>query len=334
MKILIISGFLGAGKTTFIKHLSKATGYEIAILENEYGAFNVDSDILKEDSDGINIWEMTEGCICCSTKKSFAESVLTIANTIDPQYLVIEPTGVGILSNIIKNLKQIEYERTTLLAPVTIVDGNSYHHYIHEFPQLYKDQLMFASTIIISKMEDATYEQYQQLSSNLKKINSKAHILTQHYSQMSSVWFQQLLNTGYDGKILKETTVMEELPDSLSLEDIYLTSLEGLILFMENLIRGHYGSIIRAKGYIKINTLLLRFDMTDSSYSITGAEESASPKAVFIGKHIDRQGLRRILYAASPKIKVMGNKTADKTFPTKQIKTYWTPSKDSCFDLP
>lgn len=103
---------------------------------------------------------------------------------------------------------------------------------------------------------------------------------------------------------------------------------------MENLIRGHYGSIIRAKGYIKINTLLLRFDMTDSSYSITGAEESGSPKAVFIGKHIDRQGLRRILYAASPKIKVMGNKTADKTFPTKQIKTYWTPSKDSCFDLP
>ena len=114
-------------------------------------------------------------------KKSFAESVLTIANTIDPQYLVIEPTGVGILSNIIKNLKQIKYERITLLAPVTIVDG----------------------------------------------------------------------------KILKETTVMEELPDSLSLEDIYLTSLEGLILFMENLIRGHYGSIIRAKGYIKINTLLL-----------------------------------------------------------------------------
>lgn len=115
-------------------------------------------------------------------KKSFAESVLTIANTIHPQYLVIEPTGVGILSNIIKNLKQIEYERITLLAPVTIVDG----------------------------------------------------------------------------KILKETTVMEEVPDSLFLEDIYLTSLEGLIFFVENLIRGHYGSIIRAKGYIKINTLLLR----------------------------------------------------------------------------
>ena len=113
MKILVISGFLGAGKTTFIKALAKHTGREFAILENEYGSVGVDGDSLKDNipPGKVNIWEMAEGCICCSMKGDFAASVLTIANTVDPEYLVIEPTGVGMLSSIIQSLKEIEYER-------------------------------------------------------------------------------------------------------------------------------------------------------------------------------------------------------------------------------
>ena len=97
MKILIVSGFLGAGKTTFIKALAKHTGKEFAILENEYGAAGIDKDRLETElaSGTVNIWEMTEGCICCSAKGDFALSVLSIANAVDPEYLVIEPTGVG-----------------------------------------------------------------------------------------------------------------------------------------------------------------------------------------------------------------------------------------------
>jgi len=82
MDILIVSGFLGAGKTTFIKALSKKTGKEFAILENEYSDLGVDGERLQDST--INIWELTEGCICCSTKQDFAQSVLTIANTISP----------------------------------------------------------------------------------------------------------------------------------------------------------------------------------------------------------------------------------------------------------
>ena len=127
MKILIVSGFLGAGKTTFIKALAKHTGKEFAILENEYGAAGIDKDRLETElaSGTVNIWEMTEGCICCSAKGDFALSVLSIANAVDPEYLVIEPTGVGKLGNIVENLKQIEYDRITLLAPVTVVDIHS-----------------------------------------------------------------------------------------------------------------------------------------------------------------------------------------------------------------
>lgn len=157
MKILVISGFLGAGKTTFIKALAKQTGKDFAILENEYGAAGVDGDVLKDSMDAgkVNVWEMTEGCICCSTKGDFAASVLTIANSVDPEYLVVEPTGVGMLSHIMKNLQQIEYERISLLAPITIVDGYSYERFRREFPELYRDQIRSARTVILSKIEQA-----------------------------------------------------------------------------------------------------------------------------------------------------------------------------------
>ena len=141
MKILIISGFLGAGKTTFIKELAKRTKKEIAIFENEYGTSGVDGDILKEATK-VNIWELTEGCICCSVKGDFAASVLTIANTVNPEYLVIEPTGVAMLSNLITNLKQIEYEHIKLMAPISIVDALSLERYKNEFPEIYKQRLI------------------------------------------------------------------------------------------------------------------------------------------------------------------------------------------------
>ena len=116
MKILIVSGFLGAGKTTFIKALARCTGKKFAVLENEYGAAGIDGDRLNQSMKNgeVNLWEMTDGCICCSAKGDFATSVLTIANAVDPEYLVVEPTGVGMLGHIVENLQQIEYERISL----------------------------------------------------------------------------------------------------------------------------------------------------------------------------------------------------------------------------
>ncbi len=115
MKILIVSGFLGAGKTTFIKRLARNVDQRFAILENEYGAAGIDGARLGQNRQGTqkNVWEMTEQCICCIGKKDFAASVLTIANVVDPEYLIVEPTGVGSLARIIENLRQIEYEENS-----------------------------------------------------------------------------------------------------------------------------------------------------------------------------------------------------------------------------
>ena len=154
MKVLIVSGFLGAGKTTFIRTLSNRLNKDFVILENEYASINIDKDIIKDDT-GLNVWEFTEKCICCSGKADFAMNILTIANTISPEYLIVEPTGVGFLSNVINNISRIEYEQIELLSPVTIIDPNSFFQYIEQYNELLTDQISCAGTVILSKSDRA-----------------------------------------------------------------------------------------------------------------------------------------------------------------------------------
>ena len=153
MKVLVVSGFLGAGKTTFIKTMAQCSGQDFCILENEYGEVDVDTALLKEETENINVWEMTEGCICCSMKQSFASSLLTISGALDPEYLIVEATGVGLLSNILANISQIEYDRIVLLRPVTIVDAGTYFYYQNKFDTTFQDQIQAAGTILLSKGE-------------------------------------------------------------------------------------------------------------------------------------------------------------------------------------
>lgn len=298
MKILIVSGFLGAGKTTFIKALARHTGKEFAILENEYGAAGIDADRLRaeEGQSPVNIWEMTEGCICCSAKGDFSLSVLSIANTIDPEYLVIEPTGVGMLGNVLENVKQIEYERISILAPVTIADIYSCSRYLKEYPSLYENQIREAGTIFLSKSEQASPEEKEQARQILTRINPKATIYTDHYSSLSKNNWLHLLETGYDGQIYESKAAeSEELPDTFSIENACFTSPESLLMFLENVIRGQYGNIFRAKGQLPAGSEWFQFDVADSRYGITGCEPLKAGKAVFIGTDMMRQPIRRII---------------------------------------
>ena len=207
MKILIVSGFLGAGKTTFIKALAKHTGKDFAILENEYGTAGIDADRLRaeEGQSPVNIWEMTEGCICCSAKGDFSLSVLSIANTIDPEYLVIEPTGVGMLGNVLENVKKIEYQRISILSPVTIADIYSCRRYLKEYPALYENQIREAGTIFLSKSEQASPEEKEEARQILTKINPTATIYTLLFLKKTGCGFlkQAMTDRFMNPKLLK-----------------------------------------------------------------------------------------------------------------------------------
>ena len=212
MKILIVSGFLGAGKTTFIRRLSRNIGKRFVILENEYGATGIDGARLGKDvAEEGNIWEMTEQCICCSGKKDFASSVLTIANAVDPEYLIVEPTGVGRLSRIIENLKQIEYERIRLLSPVTIVDIYSFGRYLEEYPELYKDQIASAGTVIVSKTEQSGVEEKERIRKFIEKINPSAQIITDPYASMAREEFENFLKEEWGGGKIQKAETEEKL---------------------------------------------------------------------------------------------------------------------------
>ena len=202
MKILIVSGFLGAGKTTFIKEMSRKLDRDFVVMENEYGETNMDETFL-QDNEKLNIWEMTEGCICCTMKADFASSILTIANTLDPEYLIVEPTGVGMLSNVIQNIRQIEYERITLLRPVTILDANCFDRYMHDYEEIFQDQLKSAGTIIISKRDFHTPEETDEFVQKVQKTAPDARIQAQHYSYLDSSWWESLLETDFSGNIIE-----------------------------------------------------------------------------------------------------------------------------------
>lgn len=296
MKVLVISGFLGAGKTTFLKALSSRSRRDFAIMENEYGPVGIDGSVLGQDESvgALNIFELTEGCICCSMKTDFATSVLTIANTIDPEFLIVEPTGVGMLSKVLENLKQIQYEKITFLAPITILDGRSFEHYLMEYSDILTDQLAAASTILISKMESASSEELNALEEKIRRIAPSADILKTHYSLQPDDWWQGLLQKGLTGSLPDAAQDDRDL-ENLGLTDVYLDSGDQLLLFLQGVVSGVFGEICRAKGYLKAGESWLRFDTVGNTYNITGCEPMQDSRAVFIGQKLHRTWLRECL---------------------------------------
>ncbi len=290
MKVLIVSGFLGAGKTTFIKELSERTNKKFVILENEYGSVGIDGDMLEASS--TNIWEMTSGCICCSKKGDFAASVLTIANTLDPDYLIIEPTGVGMLSNVISAIQKVEYERIQLLAPITIVDGNSITRYKEDFPDIYKDQIKYTDTVVVSKTVSKSIEEKNKITELLRVENEENQIIFDPNVKAGNDWWQEILKKKYDGTYIEETQLEENYMDNISFSNHTMKSENELIILLEDIIRYRYGNIIRAKGSLKINQNYFQFDLVDRQYSILISDKISKSQVVFIGTDIDKEKLK------------------------------------------
>jgi len=307
MKILVVSGFLGAGKTTFIKELIRRTKKQPVILENEYGDNNLDSRSLSGGG-ALEIQEFMEGCVCCTKKDSFVNTVLSISAAMDPEYLVIEPTGVGKLGNILSSIRRIEYERIALLPSVLVLAPRSINSYLKEFPEIYTDQVKHASKIVFSKSENESPELLQRVTEQIRAINADAEIISSHYSTMDDQWWNALfensesaVKTVYVPEYRKRSLgyslndVAQNLgqPQQITLKNVALSSPAELIVLLEDVLRGRFGYIPRAKGVVLVGTEYLRFDLADDLYAIIGADEK-EPKSqlTFIGNRLDVEGLR------------------------------------------
>ena len=301
MKILVVSGFLGAGKTTFIQELVRRTGRDFAIYENEYGQADIDARRLRQDSD-LKVWESTENCICCSGKQDFATSVLTISNTIDPEYLIVEPTGVAKLQSILDNVNQVTWERISLLAPVTVVDAVSWQNQRTDFPEIFDNQLSAAASVVISKLAPGSEDAAEPIKQLAAEMNPQAEVIAESsYADIPDEWWNGLLTRTLDGSVLKDpASEKDEGPDleTMALTHAELPSPTHLIWLLDAASAGVFGKLARAKGTLPCGNQWVKFDLVERAWAITGDEPQEESRCVFIGRDLLRHGLREAFVPA------------------------------------
>ncbi len=299
MKILIVSGFLGAGKTTFIKELIRRTDKRIVILENEYGSADVDRQVIQSE-EKADVWDLNEGCVCCTKSSDMNASVMTIESTLEPEFLIIEPSGIGALSNVIRSLRKIEYERIVLLRPLAVVDAGHFARDVREFSDVYRDQINSAGTVVISKPDHPDAELRLQVESAIHEINPDTTVLDRHYTGMPQEWWDSLLTTAYDGKDLNETDEPVLNLETYTVRDCSVISPAALLWILEGAVFGRFGEIIRAKGILPAGRDWVRFDVVNGVISVEGCgdnyeKEGAEAECVWIGRAVDIIGIRRFL---------------------------------------
>ena len=192
IKIDVISGFLGAGKTTLIKKLFESgfNGEKIVLIENEFGEIGIDGGFLKEA--GIEIKEINSGCICCSLVGDFASSMMEIIDKFNPERIIVEPSGVGKLSDIITAINSLEADvKLNILA--TVVDGAKAKIYLKNFGEFFINQVDSADSVIINKIDKMSDEKLLEVVELVKDKNPHANIITTPISELSGTKLLELL---------------------------------------------------------------------------------------------------------------------------------------------
>lgn len=206
-KIDIISGFLGAGKTTFIKKMLKEAfrGEQVVLIENEFGEIGIDGGFLKES--GIEIREMNSGCICCSLVGDFGKSLKEVVGTYHPDRILIEPSGVGKLSDVIKAVQDVQEEiDAELNSFTTVVDAMKCRLYRNNFGEFFSNQVEYAGSIILSRTDKAKPEKVEESYQILRELNEKAPIITTPIAELPG---DKLLETMEHSKTLEEELLAE-----------------------------------------------------------------------------------------------------------------------------
>lgn len=208
-KIDIISGFLGAGKTTLIQKLLKEAlnDEKVVLIENEFGEIGIDGGFLKDA--GIEVTEMNSGCICCSLVGDFGTALKDVITQYAPDRIIIEPSGVGKLSDVIKAVQGVaeDTDGIVLNSFVTVADAKKCKMYMKNFGEFYNNQVEYAGSIILSRTGDLSEEKLNTCVSLLREHNEKAAIITTPWDQLSG---EQILKVMEDGNDLVKEMMEEE----------------------------------------------------------------------------------------------------------------------------
>lgn len=216
-KVDLFSGFLGAGKTTVIRKLLKEAmqGEKCVLIENEFGEIGIDGGFLKEA--GVEITEMNSGCICCSLVGDFEEALKKVLEQFEPDRILIEPSGVGKLSDVLRAVENVKDERLVINGVVSVVDGTKVKMYMKNFGEFYNDQLTYAKTILISRAQKLSLDKLDEVVKLIQEKNSEASLVTTPWDELDG---RQILDVMENGnQLLKELMAEAVCPECGHIHD-------------------------------------------------------------------------------------------------------------------
>lgn len=301
-KVDIISGFLGAGKTTLIKKLIQdCLGNEkVVLIENEFGEIGIDGSFLKEA--GIEITEMNSGCICCSLVGDFSEALKQVVAKYHPDRIIIEPSGVGKLSDVIKAVRDVHSDELQLNSFCSVIDVKKCKTYSLNFGEFFNNQIEYASTIILSRTQDVPQDKIQEAIDIIKSMNTTASIITTPWDELSGETILQTMENenSLQDILMKEADICpecghhhhhhhaDEVFTSLGKETIHTYTQEQLNQILQTLSSSHeYGDILRAKGILSTpDKKWLHFDLVPGEYEIRFGSADYTGRICVIGKDL------------------------------------------------
>lgn len=299
-RIDIISGFLGAGKTTWLskwlKHpLYKPFTSKTIILENEFGEVNIDSNLLKDT--GLNVSELTAGCICCTISGDFSEKLNELLETHQPDRIIIEPSGVAKLSEVIEAIKQIQRSgKAQLGQAMTVIDATAFELYLANFPDFFKDQITHAHQLLITRDEHLSPSEFQSIQLAIRKLNAQGKInfssavsldelvlfMDASFDAFSRNDFFQILKAPHHHHHEHDTFVSHQL---ILAENYTEERLKARLKELIALYPSPEG-IVRIKGIVKAEQTTLKVDYTGNALTVTPWESTDLNLLCFIGQKI------------------------------------------------
>lgn len=315
VKLDIISGFLGAGKTTLInKFLNEAyRGEKLALLENEFGEIGIDGDFLKGDN--LNVMEIANGCICCSLQGNFIDGMCELIEKFNPDRVIIEPTGIGKISDIISACREV-YKKidVRINAVITVVNAVMFPIFSNVGGDFFQEQIKEAKVIVLSCVQNITDEDMQldSIISYIKEMNPKAVIFSKPWEKLDSIEIIATSELLCDGVFHLSDEGEEHHHHDEDDEHHHLggfesysfyfdddLQLERINEFIFDLKSGKFGEIFRGKGFIKSDGKFLKLDYVYGEFFIDEVVYEGKGKIVIIGKNIKENEIEDALKTSS-----------------------------------
>ena len=309
-KIDIVSGFLGSGKTTFIKKLleENIVQEKVVIVENEFGKVGIDGSLLQET--GIDIVEINSGCICCTLVGEFSRAIELVIKTYQPDRVIIEPSGVGKLSEVLSSCTEFtSQDQIKLNGIVTIVDVVKYEMNLEYVTEYFEDQIRNANTIFLSRTQKATVEEVQYIVEDIKRINKNANIVTTPWDQLESKGVLTLLENKVGAFMEEQEKVCtdphcnhhnhshkeNEFFERWEIETSQPYTKGDIEYCLKALSDTDYGMVLRAKGILPTTEGdWIQFDFVPGEYEIRDISPDYTGRLCVIGKALNKGKVERL----------------------------------------